>query len=55
MRDGRALVVVMVVVWAMAAGGGRAQERTTPTLRVGDLPDDVHIDGRLDEPAWQSA
>ena len=54
MRNGRRLVWAMVV-WAMAAGVGRAQERSAPTLRVGPLPEDVHIDGRLDEPAWQSA
>jgi hypothetical protein len=34
---------------------GTADDGARPTLRVGKLPDDIRLDGRLDEPAWAGA
>ena len=45
-----ALVVAVLILGADTASG---QER--PSLRAGELPPDLVVDGRLTEPAWESA
>src|SRR5437867_13239213 len=46
---------VVVVVWILIFGASAASAQDRPSLRVGRLPADIAIDGRLTELAWESA
>lgn len=46
------MLVLLALAFDAEAG---AQPAAPPTLPVGNLPPDLKIDGRLDEPAWQRA
>src|SRR5438094_764218 len=45
------LVVAAATFWRTLVTGS-AQEREPPTLHVGPLPENIVIDGVLNEPAW---
>lgn len=55
-KDTPVVVVLMVaaVVWSIPALGF-AQQGSPPTLRVGVVPEGLVMDGRLNEPAWDTA
>jgi hypothetical protein len=51
----RAAIVWAIVFLANAAGTATAQDAAPPSLRAGTVPANIAIDGRLTEPAWESA
>ncbi len=56
LKDVRGVVLAAVVTAAVCAPPlGYAQERQPPALKAGVLPDDITVDGILNEPAWNLA
>ena len=51
----RRLWVPAFVLLSVAAPSAAQSPSSLPELAVGLLPDDIRIDGRLDEPAWSAA
>ncbi len=51
----RRVLLCSVIVAAMAATASVVVAASPPTVRAGKLRGEIHLDGRLDEPAWSSA
>ena len=49
------LKTVVAAIAVASSAGVLAQSSEAPRLRVSALPDHITIDGRLDEPQWESA
>src|SRR5688572_13147630 len=52
-RARTSFVLLIATLWALTMVRGEAQE-TPPSLRAGALTSNIAIDGRLNEPAWDS-